>query len=79
MTARPTVVDTTTSIRGAARGMTSGRFRHLPVIGDTGLVGIVDITDVCRALLEADVSGPPDAETDCGEAAAAAEKAPSDP
>ncbi len=39
--------------------MTSRRFRHLPVIGDSGLVGIVDITDVCRALLEADVSGPP--------------------
>ena len=79
MTARPTVVDTTTSIRDAARVMTSGRFRHLPVIGDTGLVGIADITDVCRALLEADVSRPPDAETDRGEAAVAAEKAPSDP
>ena len=32
--------------------MTSRRFRHLPVIGDPGLVGIVDITDVCRALLD---------------------------
>jgi CBS domain-containing protein len=32
--------------------MTSGRFRHLPVMGDPGLVGIVDITDVCRALLD---------------------------
>ena len=59
MTARPTVVNTTTSIRDAAKVMTSGRFRHLPVMGDTGLVGIVDITDVCRALLEADASGPP--------------------
>jgi len=59
MTANPTVVNTTTSIRDAAKVMTSRRFRHLPVIGDTGLVGIVDITDVCRALLEADVSGPP--------------------
>jgi hypothetical protein len=36
--------------------MTSGHFRHLPVVGDAGLVGIVDITDVCRALLELDVS-----------------------
>ena len=53
MTARPTVVSTTTSIYDAARLMTSRRFRHLPVIGDTGLVGIVDITDVCRALLDA--------------------------
>jgi len=59
MTARPTVVNTTTSIRDAAAVMTSGRFRHLPVMGDVGLVGIVDITDICRALLEADVSGPP--------------------
>ncbi len=59
MTARPTVVNTTTSIRDAAKVMTSGRFRHLPVVGDVGLVGIVDITDVCRALLEADLSGPP--------------------
>jgi CBS domain-containing protein len=58
MTADPTVVNTTTSIRDAAKVMTSGRFRHLPVMGDAGLVGIVDITDVCRTLLEADVSGP---------------------
>ena len=54
MTARPTVVSTTTSIRDAARVMTSGRFRHLPVTGGgPGLVGIVDITDICRALLDA--------------------------
>ncbi len=59
MTPRPTVVNTTTSIRDAAEVMTSGRFRHLPVMGDEGLVGIVDITDVCRALLEADASGSP--------------------
>ena len=56
MTARPTVVNTTTSVRDAAKVMTSRRFRHLPVIGDPGLVGIVDITDVCRVLLDADVS-----------------------
>jgi CBS domain-containing protein len=68
MTANPTVVDTTTSIRDAAKVMASRRFRHLPVVGDAGLVGIVDITDVCRVLLEADVSGPPAAETDGSEA-----------
>ena len=51
MTADPTVVRTTASIRDAAKVMTSGRFRHLPVMGDAGLVGIVDITDVCSALL----------------------------
>jgi CBS domain-containing protein len=67
MTANPTVVSTTTSIRDAAEVMTTRRFRHLPVVGDTGLVGIVDITDVCRVLLEPDVSRPPAAETDNGE------------
>ena len=64
MTADPTVVSTTASIRDAAQVMTSGRFRHLPVIADAGLVGIVDITDICTALL--DVSE-------------AAEEPPSDP
>jgi len=67
MTANPTVVNTATSIRDAAEIMTSRRFRHLPVVGDAGLVGIVDITDVCRVLLESDVSGPPDARTGHGE------------
>jgi CBS domain-containing protein len=56
MTTRPTVINTTTSIRDAAKVMTRGHFRHLPVVGDAGLVGIVDITDVCSALLEADLS-----------------------
>jgi hypothetical protein len=31
----------------------------LPVTGDAGLAGIADITGVCRALLQADVPGPP--------------------
>ena len=53
MTARPTVVSDTTSIRDAAKVMTSGRFRHLPVMAGSGLIGIVDITDICRALLDA--------------------------
>jgi CBS domain-containing protein len=51
MTTRPTVIKSTTNVRDAAKIMTSGHFRHLPVVGDAGLVGIVDITDVCRALL----------------------------
>jgi CBS domain-containing protein len=59
MTTRPTVINATTSVRDAARVMTSGHFRHLPVVGDAGLIGIVDITDVCRALLEPDISQPP--------------------
>jgi CBS domain-containing protein len=56
MTTRPTVINAATSVRDAAKVMTSGHFRHLPVVGDAGLVGIVDITDVCRALLESDIS-----------------------
>ena len=61
MTMRPTVINTTTSIRAAAEVMTSGHFRHLPVVGDAGLVGIVDIADVCRALLEPRFPGCPPA------------------
>lgn len=52
MTARPTVINTTTSVRDAAKIMASGHFRHLPVVGDAGLVGMVDIVDVCRVLME---------------------------
>jgi len=59
MTTRPTVINTTTSVRDAAKVMTNGHFRHLPVVGDAGLVGIVDITDVCLALLGPDVSRSP--------------------
>jgi len=59
MITRPIVINTTTSVRDAAKVMTSGHFRHLPVVGDAGLVGIVDITDVCLALLGPDVSRSP--------------------
>ena len=59
MTARPTVINITTSVRDAAKVMTSGHFRHLPVVDDAGLVGIIDITDVCLALLASDVPGLP--------------------
>jgi len=50
MATRPAVT-TTASIRDTAKIMTARRFRHLPVAGDTGLLGVVDITDVCRALI----------------------------
>ena len=53
MTTRPAVA-TTTSIRDAAKVMTARHFRHLPVAGDAGLLGVVDIIDVCRALIGAD-------------------------
>jgi CBS domain-containing protein len=53
MTTRPAVADTT-SIRDAGVTMTSGKFRHLPVVGQAGLLGIIDINDVCRVLIGAD-------------------------
>ena len=52
MTTRPAVI-TTTSIRDAAKIMTARHFRHLPVAGDAGLLGVVDISDVCRVLINA--------------------------
>jgi CBS domain-containing protein len=50
MTTRPALA-TTTSIKDAAEIMTARHLRHLPVIGDTGLLGVADIIDVCRALI----------------------------
>jgi CBS domain-containing protein len=55
MTTGPAVIDPETSIREAARAMTSRRFRHLPVVGDGKVIGMLDITDVCAALLDAAV------------------------
>jgi CBS domain-containing protein len=50
MTTRPAIT-TTTSILDAAKIMMARHLRHLPVIGDTGILGIVDITDVCQTLI----------------------------
>jgi CBS domain-containing protein len=52
-TIRP-ALSTTTSIGDAARIMTAGHYRHLPVAGGTGLLGVVDIIDVCQALIGAE-------------------------
>ena len=54
MTTRRAVIDATATIREAAKIMTSGHFRHLPVAGRDGVLGIVDINDVCRALIGPD-------------------------
>jgi CBS domain-containing protein len=59
MTARPTLINPTTSIPDAATLMCRSHFRHLPVSGDTGLIGMLDITDVCRALIDPDLSQRP--------------------
>lgn len=52
MTRSPKVIKATTKIREAAESMMAGHFRHLPVVDDEGLIGMVDIRDVCRALLD---------------------------
>jgi len=52
MNPRPTVITATTSVRDAADLMVRGRFRHLPVVSDAGLIGMVDVVDVCRALVD---------------------------
>ncbi|HEY2316407.1 MAG TPA: CBS domain-containing protein [Streptosporangiaceae bacterium] len=51
MTTNPTIITATASIREAAEAMITAGKRHLPVVSNAGLVGIVDIGDVCRALL----------------------------
>jgi CBS domain-containing protein len=53
ITTRPAIT-TTTSIRDAAEIMTASRYRHLPVTGDAGLLGVIDITDICQALSNAE-------------------------
>jgi CBS domain-containing protein len=53
MITRPAVT-TTTSIRDAAKIMTARHLRHLPVTGDTGLLGVIDIADVCQALINSE-------------------------
>ena len=50
MTITRPAVTTTTSIRDAATIMTARDLRRLPVAGAVGLLGVIDITDVCRAL-----------------------------
>jgi CBS domain-containing protein len=57
MTTKPTVIKATTSISNAARTMMAGHFRHLPVVDDTGLIGIVDVRDICGALLDESPEG----------------------
>src|SRR5216684_1545561 len=52
ITTHPTVINPETSIQDAARFMVTGHFRHLPVVGEAGLTGMVNITDVCAALLD---------------------------
>jgi CBS domain-containing protein len=49
---RPEAVEPSTSVAAAAARMLDGDLMHLPVVEDGRLVGLVDIADVCRALLQ---------------------------
>jgi CBS domain-containing protein len=50
----PVMAPPGTTVKEAATLMLSAGIRHLPVVDDGHLLGIVDITDACRALLDAD-------------------------
>jgi CBS domain-containing protein len=51
MTNSPDVVDPEVSVRGAAGWMLETGYRHLPVMEDGELLGIVDVRDVLWALV----------------------------
>ena len=53
MTKSPTTVGTDISVYDAEHLMTNGRFRHLPVVEDGRLLGMVSIGDVVKAVLDA--------------------------
>jgi CBS-domain-containing membrane protein len=57
MTTDPAVLNGAMTIRDAATIMTNGQFRHLPVVDNSGLIGIVDIAAVRRALPDGHAEG----------------------
>jgi CBS domain-containing protein len=48
----PMVAEPGMTATEAAAAMLAMHIRHLPIVEDGRLLGIVDISDVCRALLE---------------------------
>lgn len=40
------------SVDAAMRSMTNGRFRHLPVVGESGVVGVVSIGDLVKCVID---------------------------
>ena len=51
ISADPVTVSPGTGVAAAAELMLSSRLRHLPVVDGKRLVGIVDMSDICRGLL----------------------------
>ena len=56
--AEPVSVPPNTTLTAAAALMLSSGVRHLPVVEDRRLVGIIDVVDACRVLLGS-VASPP--------------------
>lgn len=52
MTADVTTVDSQASVEHCMELMTNGKFRHLPVVDDGELVGLISIGDVVRSVIE---------------------------
>ncbi|MEX5719106.1 CBS domain-containing protein [Geodermatophilus maliterrae] len=55
----PVAVAPGTPVGDALRSMVAGRIHHLLVVTGGVLVGIVDMMDLCRAAVDADVRGCP--------------------
>ena len=55
MTRRPETVSVDCSIQEALEVMTEGRFRHLPVMADGTVVGVISIRDVTAGLRTAGI------------------------
>ena len=51
MTPSPTCVSPADSVSSCMQLMTENRFRHLPVVDDGGLVGLISIGDVVRTVI----------------------------
>lgn len=52
MTAEVTTVDSQTTVDHCMELMTNGKFRHLPVVDDGKLVGLISIGDVVSSVIE---------------------------
>lgn len=52
MTAPVVTIEPGASVEAAMRSMTNGRFRHLPVVGEDGVAGVVSIGDLVKCVID---------------------------